>query len=97
MANPAMMQQQGGMPLLRGEPDIGGGGSDSDKTDASRSNRVSGVKDKRTNTGSPKGTTHQRGHDKSPIEQALDSIQSAKESASDPLGDKGKDSGLYGR
>jgi hypothetical protein len=96
IANPAMMPQ-GGAPILRSDVDIGGGGSDSDKTDGSRPNRISGVKDTRTNTGSPKGTTHQRGHDKTPIEQALDSIHSAKESASDPLGDKNKDSGLYGR
>lgn len=89
MANPAMAKSE--LPLL------GGGGSDSDKTDGSRPNRVAGVKDTRTAHGAPKGTTHQRGPDKSPIEQALDSIQSAKESVKDPMGSKDKDSGLYGR
>ena len=96
VANPAMMQQ--GVPMLRShDVPLSSGGSDSDKTDGSRPNRVPGVKDTRTPSGSPKGTSHQRGHDKTPIEQALDSIQSAKEAASDPLGDKEKDSGLYGR
>lgn len=89
MANPAMAKSD--------LPHLGGGGSDSDKTDGSRPNRVAGVKDTRTAHGAPKGTTHQRGHDKSPIEQALESIQSAKESATDPMGNKEKDSGLYGR
>ena len=87
MANPGMVKAL----------NPAGGGSDSDKIDGSRPNRISGVKDDRAPSGAPKRDKHQRGHDKSPIEAALDSIQSAKEKASDPLGDKEPDTGLYGR
>jgi hypothetical protein len=55
------------------------------------------VKDDRAPSGAPQATSHQRGHDKTPIEQALESVRAAKEKASDPLGDKQPDSGLYGR
>jgi len=64
-----------------------GGGSDSDKVDGSRPNRIAGVKDVKTPSGAPKGKTQQRGHKKTPIEQALESIHSVKEKASDPLGE----------
>jgi hypothetical protein len=86
MANPGMVKSLNPV----------GGGSDSDKTDGSRPNRISGVKDERANSGAPKATTHQRGHDKSPIEQALESFHKVKEKASDPLGDLSPDTGFNG-
>ncbi len=88
MANPAMMKASLLNPV--------GGGSDSDKTDGSRPNRISGVKDERAQAGAPKASKHQRGHDKSPIEQALESFHKVKEKAADPLGDLSPDSGFNG-
>ena len=88
MANPAMMKGSLLNPV--------GGGSDSDKTDGSRPNRISGVKDERAQSGAPKASKHQRGHDKSPIEQALESFHKVKEKAADPLGDLSPDSGFNG-
>lgn len=93
----AMPQQPMQQPMMKGTLlNPAGGGSDSDKTDGSRPNRISGVKDERANSGAPKATTHQRGHDKSPIEQALESFHKVKEKASDPLGDLSPDSGFNG-
>jgi hypothetical protein len=91
---PQAMQQQPMMKASLLNPV--GGGSDSDKTDGSRPNRISGVKDERALSGAPIASKHQRGHEKSPIEQALESFHKVKEKASDPLGDLSPDSGFNG-
>ena len=97
MPQQPMPQQQGMMPqqpMMKGL-NPAGGGSDSDKTDGSRPNRISGVKDERALSGAPVSSKHQRGHDPTPIEQALNALQAAKETAASPLGDKKEsDSGL---
>lgn len=46
-------------------------------------------------SGAPKSKKNQRGKKKGPLEQALDAVQDAQETASDPLNNK-KDSNLPG-
>ena len=53
------------------------------------------MKDERALSGAPVSSKHQRGHDPTPIEQALNALQAAKETATSPLGNKKEsDSGL---
>ena len=72
-----------------------GAGSDSE-SQGLRHGKVPGVKNVSAPSGTPSGatTTNQRGSKKTPIEEALDAIQDAKESAANPQGDKKKKGGL---
>ena len=85
--------------MLRSEDEVEkaplslGAGSDSEGTGQRAS--VAGVDSSTAASGAPKPKKNQRGHKKSPIEQALDSVQEAQEVASDPS-KKTKDSNLPG-
>ena len=72
-----------------------GAGSDSE-SQGLRHGKVPGVKNVTAPTGTPSGatTTNQRGSKKTPMEEALDAIQDAKESAANPQGAKKKKGGL---
>ena len=72
-----------------------GAGSDSE-SQGLRHGKVPGVKNVTAPTGTPSGatTTNQRGTKKTPMEEALDAIQDAKESAANPQGAKKKKGGL---
>ena len=72
-----------------------GAGSDSE-SQGLRHGKVPGVKNVSAPSGTPSGatTTNQRGSKKTPMEEALDAIQDAKESAANPQGDKKKKGGL---
>ena len=69
-------------------------GSDTDGTGQRRS--LAGVTRVKAPSGTPTGatTTGQRGSDKTAIEEALDAVHDAKESAASPQGGKKKKSGL---
>ena len=72
-----------------------GAGSDSEGKGL-RHGRIAPVKRVDAKSGTPTGATktQQRGSKKSPMEQALDAIQDAKELGANPSGDKKKKGGL---
>jgi len=72
-----------------------GAGSDSEGQGL-RHGRVAPVKNVKAPDGTTTGATKtgQRGSEKSPMEQALDAIQDAKELGANPSGDKKKKGGL---
>jgi len=80
-------------PIMMMEKGINAG-SDSEGT--GRRTSISGVTRVKAPDGTTTGATKtgQRGSDKSHIEEALDAVQDAKESAASPLGDKKKKGGL---
>ena len=82
------MPAQGGMPIRTGEPMVGLG-----EGQGLRDRGPAPVEEKQGLTGHPTGgKTKQRGSEKTPIEQAIDAIEAAK----DPVNGKRKESG-FGR
>jgi hypothetical protein len=71
---PGMPPGGGAPPMMQKAIGLGEGTGERDRGPAP-------VKDVRTPDGAPKGTTHQRGSEKTPMEQALDAIDAAKDPA----------------
>jgi len=79
--------------MLRSEDEVEKGPFGLGESTEGRDNGPAPVSPDTALSGAPKPTKNQRGHKKSPIEQALDAVQDAKELASNP-NKKTKDSNL---
>jgi hypothetical protein len=81
--------------MLRSEDEVEKGPMGLGESTGARNNGPAPVSSDTAASGAPKPKKNQRGHKKSPIEQALDAVQDAQEVASDPS-KKTKDSNLPG-